>query len=96
MVFAKSGGLKGLLSKGISGFMRQSESSHFLVPFHPSGGACRERPPGGSAFGGSFTNSNNRMLDLCDRSWVTAASCDDFCGTTVAPLPHVASRTCHW
>ena len=48
MVSAKSGGLKVLLSEHTSGFLRKSESSHFLVPFHPSGGACRGRLPGGA------------------------------------------------
>ena len=67
MVSAKSGGLKVLLSESTPGFLRKSESSHFLFPFHPSRGACRGRPPlgGGGAFGRSFPNSKDRMLDLC-------------------------------
>ena len=47
MVSAKSGGLKVLLSESTSGFLRKSESSHFLFPLHPSRGACRGRPPRG-------------------------------------------------
>ena len=45
MVSALSGGLKVLLSESTPGFLRKSESSHFLFPFHPSRGACRGRPP---------------------------------------------------
>ena len=74
MVSALSGGLKVFLSESTPGFLRKSESSHFLFPFHPSRGACRGRPPlGGGAPSAALSQIPKTECSICaydlGKSW---------------------------